>query len=158
MKKIINGVVYDTDGAFRICDWQSQEQIHGVDLTFTHTLWRKRVPVDIKGFELYSWGGVGDSKVECDRKKGEFFITVDVGSVYGVGRLDPVSDEHAKRFFEEHSSGIYNAEKLYEEIFGSLTKDPFCMLKDAFQAGVDAQRKRMEAEQQKKETGTVAEA
>lgn len=158
MKKIIGGVVYDTDGAFRICDWSCQEQVHGIDLKITHVLWRKRVPVDIKGFELSSWGSVYDDKVEHDHRKGEFFVTVNVGGLFGEGRLDPVSDEHAKRIFEEHSSDIYKAEEKYEEIFGPLTKDPFCMLKEAFEAGANAQRMRMEAEQQKKETGTVADA
>lgn len=146
MKKIINGVIYDTDGAFHICDWNCQEHIHGVDLKITHVLWRKRVPVDIKGFEISSWGSVRGDNVEYDPRKGEFFVTVSVGGFYGEGRLDLVSDEQAKRIFEEHSSDIYNAEKKYEEIFGPLTKDPFCMLKEAFEAGVNAQRRREEAE------------
>lgn len=148
MKKIIGGVIYDTDGAFRICDWSCQEQIHGVDLTFTHTLWRKRVPVGIGGFELHSWGSVGvcEDKDKYDRRKGEFFVTVNVGGLFGEGRLDLVSDEQAKRIFEEHSSDIYKAEEKYEEIFGPVTKDPFCMLKEAFEAGVKAQREREEAE------------
>lgn len=144
MKKIVNGRLYDTDGAISVVSWNETSYVAGIPVDVRYTLHRKKTPCEdpLKTLKVGQWGGVSDWDVKVDVSKGEFFLAVQIGSFYNdLGTVRPLDDDEARRLFEEHSSG-YGIEKEYERYFGTKpSTTEYESLKEAFAAGAEAQRK-----------------
>lgn len=119
MRKVTNGVAYDTDHATNICEVTASVNlvIDGtkVETTACKKLMRMHAPkdgVDIRDiFKPYnndsSWYMTDTEKV--DETKGKFFFLVTIGSRYSSdGNVVPATIEEARVFTEAHADyGMY---------------------------------------------------
>lgn len=119
MRKVINGVAYDTDHATNICEVTTSVNlvIDGtkVETTACKKLMRMHAPkdgVDIRDiFKPYnndsSWYMTDTEKV--DETKGKFFFLVTIGNRYSSdGTVVPATIEEARDFTEAHADyGTY---------------------------------------------------
>ena len=146
MKKIVNGRLYDTSGAATVCSWRKTTTAFGVEIEAQFTLCREKVAEKpSEGLKLSTWGGVSDRDVKKDESKGDFFLAVQVGGCCGKGRIRPLGVDEARRVFEEHSDNDYSLEDDYAKYFGVRPQKPVLeQLKEAFEAGAEAQRKQYE--------------
>lgn len=119
MRKVINGIAYDTDHAANVCEvtMSVNFEIDGtkIETTACKKLMRMHAPkdgVDIRDiFKPYncdsSWYMTDTEKV--DETKGKFFFLVTVGSRYSSdGNVVPATIEEARVFTEAHADyGVY---------------------------------------------------
>lgn len=152
MKKIVNGKLYNTDGASLICSWQETGSFFGIGIEATFTLYRETVAGKLsEGLKLGSWGGVSDWDVKKDASKGEFFLATQLDYSLDKGHIRPVCVEEARRIFEEHANAVYGIEDDYEKYFGVRPQMPLLeQLKEAFKAGAEAKQKQYEEEAKKR--------
>lgn len=144
MKRIVDGRLYDTDGATVVCSWHETVGVCGTDVGVDFMLYRENVAEKpLEGLKLYSWGGVSDQDVKKDASKGVFFLAT---SICGdKGRIRPVGVDEARRIFEEHTTSDYCLEDEYEKYFGIRPVKPILgQLKEAFAAGAAAKQKQYE--------------
>lgn len=160
MKKIVNGRLYDTGEATAVCSWRETATAFGIELEAKFTLCREKVAdKPMEGLKLGSWGGVSDWDVKSDGSKGDFFLAMEIGGIYGKGRIRPVDVDEARRIYEEHSDSSYGMEDEYAKYFGVRPQKPILeQLKEAFKAGAEARQKLYEEDEARKKAEAAATA
>ena len=103
MKKIIRGLVYNTESAKEVADWSNSFPVNDFNYEEQH-LYRKRTGE----FFIYGWGG----------PKSQYARATGLNSWTGGSAITPISYDEAKQWAEEKLS----ADK-YESSFGEVTED-----------------------------------
>lgn len=105
MKKVVGGVLYDTDRAVQCVSWRETVVNFGVRTDYSFTLYRKVVPkpgVDpATVVKVSKYGSVSVDRDLADERSGEFFLAVEgPGWNDDAKRVEPVSVDCAKSTVE----------------------------------------------------------
>lgn len=106
MKKIMGGVLFDTDAAREICQYREETVVNGIKLDVTHMLYRQVVVkpgVKVSDARKQGTWNAGWHEDKIDSMKGRFFMRHQIGWNNDQVRFENVSDADAMAFIEKHS-------------------------------------------------------